>query len=105
MGVVGKRAQKIGYMEIHRLWCVDAYRDGCPGHANVEVLCKQGELVSMKGTKEHTKCSACNRYLQTMFRYKLVAAIPPDVPILPNPYAGKSGTDIQMLLNRGETVT
>ncbi len=103
-GSIAERRQlKRGFVEIHRLWCQDAYRDGCPGHALVEVLCKHGESVSMKGTKEHTKCSVCHRYLQTKFRYKLVAAIPPDVPILPNPNAGKSGTEIQQILvKRGE---
>ena len=106
--IAGTRQLKRGYVEIHRLWCVDAYgrfdrengHEPCPGHALVEVLCKSGESVSMKGTKEHTKCSVCERYLQTQFRYKLVAAIPPDVPRLPNPYAGKSAAEIQILVNR-----
>ena len=107
--IVEKRHQKTGYVEVHRLWCVDAYgrfdrengHEPCPGHAIVEVLCKSGS-VSMKDTDGHVKCSVCKRYLQTKFRYKLVAAVPPDVPRLPNPYAGKSGTEIQILVNRGE---
>ena len=99
--IVETRHQKTGYIEVHRLWCQDAYRDGCPGNAVVEVLCKSGS-VSMKDTDGHVKCSVCKRYLQTQFRYKLVAAVPPDVPRLPNPYAGKSGTEIQILVNRGE---
>lgn len=99
--IVETRHQKIGYVEVHRLWCNDAYRDGCPGHAIVEVLCRSGS-VSMKNTAGYSTCSVCKRWLQTKFRYKLVAAIPPDVPRLPNPNAGKTGTEIQVLLSRGE---
>ena len=98
-----------GHIDFHRLRCIEAYgrfdlksgNQPCPGHAIVEVLCKSGS-VSMKDTDGYSKCSVCKRYLQTKFRYKLVAAVPPDVPRLPNPYAGKSGTEIQILVNRGE---
>ncbi len=91
MGVVGKREQSQGYLEIHRLWCKDAYEDDCPGHADVEVLCKQGEM-SMRKVPEYPKCSGCGRYLWTKFRYTLVAAIPPDVPRLPR-------KDVELILN------
>ena len=93
MSIAGTRQQKVGYVEVHRLWCVDAYRDGCPGHADVEVMCKNGESVSMKGTKEHTKCSVCARFIQTRFRYRLVGAVPPDVPRLRRP-------DVEFLVKR-----
>ena len=99
--IIETRQLAHGYIDFHRLICQEAYQDGCPGNAVVEVLCKSGS-VSMKDTDGHVKCSVCFRYLQTQFRYKLVAAVPPDVPRLPNPYAGKSGTEIQILVNRGE---
>ena len=101
--IAERRHLKRGYIDMHRLWCQEAYADGCPGSVVVQVLCKDGESVSMKPTTEYEKCSVCERYLLTQFRYKLVAAIPPDVPHLPNPNAGKSGTEIQQILvNRGE---
>ena len=103
-GSIAERRQlKRGFVEIHRVWCVHVYNDGCPGHVLVEVLNKGGEIVSLQSTKEYNKCSACKRYIQTKFRYMLVGAVPPDVPRLPNPNAGKSGTEIQQILvNRGE---
>ncbi len=100
--VVEVRQQKVGYIEVHRLWCHEAYRDFCPGHALVTVLCKSGS-VGMRDTDGHVKCSVCHRFLQPQFRYKLVAAVPKDVPRLPNPNAGKSGTEIQLLISRGES--
>lgn len=104
MGIAEKIHQKQGYIERHRLWCQDAYRDGCPGHVFVDVLNKGGEVVSLQGTKEYNKCSVCKRYIQTHFRYDLVGKVPKDVPRLPNPNTGKTGTEIQhqLLVNRGE---
>ena len=98
--IAEKRQLKHGYIEVHRLWCVHAYKDDCPGHVLVEVLNKGGEVVSLQSTKEYSKCSVCRRYIQTKFRYMLVPAVPPDVPRLPNPNAGKSAAEIQILVNR-----
>lgn len=103
MGVAEKIQQKKGFVERHRLWCQDAYRDGCPGHVFVDVLNKGGEVVSLQSTKEYSKCSVCHRYIQTHFRYDIVGKVPKDVPRLPNPNAGKTGTEIQQLLvSRGD---
>ena len=101
MGIAETRHLKNAYIEVHRLWCQDAYRDGCPGHVLIEVLNKAGEVKSLQGAKEYSKCSVCTRYIQTKFRYDLVGVVPPDVPRLPNPNAGKSATEIQLLVNRG----
>lgn len=86
--------QKRGVIERHRLWCADAYRDGCPGHVIVDVLIKDGEVMSLQNTKDYSKCSVCERYIQTKFRYMLVAAVPPDVPHIPL-------SDLQQVLLNG----
>ena len=75
-----------GELQIHRIWCVQAYDDGCPGHGDVHVFLKAGEFTVPRRAgmdQGFVKCSVCERWLESMFHWEMRARRPVGVPGAP----------------------